>query len=28
VTYYLRIMAQIRQAIRDEMLADFTLPDV
>jgi queuine tRNA-ribosyltransferase len=28
VTYYLRLMAQMRQAIRDGMLADFTLPDV
>jgi queuine tRNA-ribosyltransferase len=27
VTYYLRLMAQIRQAIRDGTLADFTLPE-
>jgi hypothetical protein len=28
VTYYLRLMAQMRQAIRDGRLADFALPDV
>jgi queuine tRNA-ribosyltransferase len=27
VTYYLRLMAQIRQAIQDGTLADFTLPE-
>jgi queuine tRNA-ribosyltransferase len=27
VTYYLRLMAQIRQAIRDNALADFTVPE-
>jgi len=27
VTYYLRLMAQIRQAIRDGTLTDFTLPE-
>jgi len=27
VTYYLRLMAQIRQAIRDGTLADFTVPE-
>ena len=26
VTYYLRLMAQIRQAIHDDTLADFTVP--
>jgi queuine tRNA-ribosyltransferase len=28
VTYYLRLMAQLRQAIRDGTLADLTLPEV
>jgi tRNA-guanine family transglycosylase len=27
VTYYLHLMAQIRQAIRDGTLADFTVPE-
>ena len=27
VTYYLRFMAQIRQAIRNGTLADFTVPE-
>ena len=28
VTYYMRLMAQIRQAIQDERLADFTVPEI
>jgi queuine tRNA-ribosyltransferase len=28
VTYYLRLMAQLRQAIRHDTLADLTLPEV